>query len=137
VKRAVLIGPLLVLCVAVAIVLVVRDQRGRDPGVKAEGSDLTVFEAVQAELDREVVVVGYVFFDSHTGPLLCSDRTEAARPACKGEAAVLQGLDASRLAVERAKDPKGGFDAWVDDPVRLQVRARGGTFLVEDVLPER
>jgi hypothetical protein len=101
----------------------------RDGADAAEprGDELSVGEARHAALDQTVTVRGFVFIDATAGDLLCSQTTGGGRPACEGDVLRLDGLDASRLALEVA---------WSDgDVVLLGTTAGGARLVVKDVLP--
>jgi hypothetical protein len=101
------------------------------------GDETPIEVAANAPRGTDVTVRGYVFVDSHTGTLLCSSRTTDSRPACSGDVLTLADLDVSRLPLERAEEPAGGYDAWTDDQVvLLGTTGAGGVLVVKDVLPE-
>jgi hypothetical protein len=111
----------------------------RDDGPEAadpRGAELSVGEARRAGLDQTVTVRGFVFIDSTAGELLCSQTTGGDRPACDGDVMRLEGLDPSRLALEVADEPEGGYDAWSDgEVVLLGTTVSGAGLMVKDVLP--
>jgi hypothetical protein len=130
--RRQLVGPLVVALVVVGT-QVYRARTGTDEAVVRKGRT-ALADAVVAPLDTRLSVTGYVFIDRSTGDLLCSERTKGDHPACKGLVAELERLDPTRLDLVRAPAGEKGYDAWSREQVVLQVRARGGTFVVEDVL---
>ena len=137
VLKRILVGPLVVLVVAVLAYggyLAYRDRTDNDVA-PASAAAVDVRTAIEAPIDTELSVTGYVFTDEFTGDLLCSERSAGTRPACEGVAAKLQQLDPTRLDLVRAEQKKGGYDAWSRDRVVLRVVARRGVFVVRDVLP--
>jgi hypothetical protein len=102
---------------------------------KPKDNEVSIVVAAHAVPETELIVRGYVFIDARAGMLLCSARQGANRPACAGDVLQLEDLDTSRLALERAEDEKGGYDAWSTGEVVLLGTADGGAFLrVKDVL---
>jgi hypothetical protein len=111
-------------------------RNGSEQGARPTDSEIALTDASRVAPGTQVAVRGFVFVDSHLGTLLCSRRTRASRPACKGEVVTLRGLDTNRLAMKQAKVAAGGYDAWSAGPVSLLATTSGGpTLVVKDVLP--
>lgn len=109
---------------------------GSEQGARPSGAETALTDVPHLAPGKQVAVRGFVFVDSQAGTLLCSRRTRASRPACKGDVVTLRGLDTTRLAMKQAKEAAGGFDAWSDGPVSLLGTTSGGpTLVVKDVLP--
>lgn len=122
------------LAIAWVVAMALRDEGGEH--AEPEADEVSVLEAARAVPERELAVRGFVFIDDATGPVLCSQTTGGARPACEGDVLRLESLDVSRLALDVADDPSGGYDAWSDGEVVLLGTTRGGARLVvKDVLP--
>jgi hypothetical protein len=103
---------------------------------RPRGQESRIADAARFPPEKEVVVRGFVFIDANVPMLLCSQRTTGDRPACSGDVLRLEGLDTSRLSLERAFQSKGGYDAWSDGEVVLLGTTQGsGALLVKDVLP--
>jgi hypothetical protein len=117
--------------------MVVSWLRHRDVArVHPRRDEVSVDAAAHADPDVDVAVRGYLFIDAKAGTLLCSERTTGKRPACAGLTLTLFDLDTSRIDLERADEPRGGYDAWSDGQVvLLGSSAGGGAFVVKDVLP--
>jgi hypothetical protein len=111
-------------------------RNGSEQGARPRGPEVALAEASRLAPGKQVAVRGFVFVDSHVGTLLCSRRTRASRPACKGDVVTLRGLDTARLAMKQSKQAEGGYDAWSDGPVSLLATSVGAsTLVVKDVLP--
>lgn len=124
--------------VTLAIPLVVVSWLRHDDRAQARprGQESRIADAARLAPEQDVVVRGFVFIDANVPMLLCSQRTGGDRPACSGDVLRLEGLDTSRVALERARETKGGYDAWSDGEVVLLGTTQGsGTLLVKDVLP--
>jgi hypothetical protein len=111
-------------------------RNGHEQGAQPRGQETALVDVSRLAPGKQVAVRGFVFVDSHIGTLLCSRRTRASRPACKGDVVTLRGLDTTRLAMTQAKVAEGGYDAWSDGPVSLLATTVGAsTLMVKDVLP--
>jgi hypothetical protein len=115
------------------VAVVVLAVRGDDVD-RAKGDDrvLSVNELLRRPSHTRTAVRGFVFIDARTGTLLCSAR-RGSPPVCDGKVVRLDGLDHTRLDLDRSNAPHT-YDAWTADAVDLLGEWVGGLFLVDDIL---
>ncbi len=103
---------------------------GGDGSSTAVGPGISIEEAINSDLDRPLLVNGYLVISNLGEMRLCSALAESYPPQCAGESLRVRGLDLATLDAD-ADMQSADRTSWSEAQIQLLGTVEDGTITVE------